>query len=288
MIASVPGSVVPPNATDPLVAEIIEDIRGNRLKLPILPRVAMKVRQVVDDQSADAVALAQIIVTDPALSARLLQVVNCPLYRGNAPIDDIQMAVTRLGNNKIRTLVTSLVVQQLFEVKDAASRRLLTRLWLHSIEVAAISHVLARRYTKLNTDEALLAGLIHDIGYLPIIGKLIDYPELASDTARFNALAARLHHAVGKLVLQAWQLPSPLIDVAAQHENFTERSGAVDYVDVVTVANLHSRVGSTHPLATVSWETVPAFAKLGLDPEHSLQALEEAQEEVAEVKRVFA
>jgi HD-like signal output (HDOD) protein len=149
--------------------ELLADLENGSLVLPTLPEVALRVRDVVDDPDATAAQLADIIITDAALSARLLKVANSPLYRGRVAIDNIQMAVSRLGLSLVRNLVTSLVMEQMFQ---ATSNRLDTRLrelWEHSTEVSAICQVIASKHRGLKVDEAMLAGLIHDIGKLPIL-----------------------------------------------------------------------------------------------------------------------
>ena len=78
--------------------QLQDAIRHNRITLPTLPEVALRVRDEVDKDSATAVKIAKTVATDAAVSARLLQVANSPLYRGRVSIDSIQMAVTRLGN----------------------------------------------------------------------------------------------------------------------------------------------------------------------------------------------
>ncbi len=272
---------------DRFVSEVIADLKAGKLKLPMLPRVAFKVRQTLSDEKSSSDDVARIIGTEPALSARLLQVVNSPLYRGSMVIENIPMAVTRLGRNCIRTIVISVMVKQLYEIKDAKLRRTLKRLWLHSTEVAAIARVLARNCTALDPDEAMLAGLVHDIGVLPVISKAEQHPELAHDRALLDVVSYRLHQAVGKLVLQSWKLPQTLVDVAAQHENWRYDSHQGNLVDVVIVANLLGRAGEAHPLADVKWSEVPAYRKIGLDAEESLSLLPEATEELSQVKSLF-
>lgn len=74
------------------------------------------------------------------------------------------------------------------------------------------------------------------------------------------------------------ELPQEIVNVAAEHEDITlKREGPVEYVDVVIVANLHSHIGTQHRLAKIDWDTIPAFERLGMTPEESMKAMEEAQ-----------
>ena len=273
---------------DKFVGELLDDIKQNRLKLPILPEVAFKVREAVNNPDAAANTIAKAVSSDASIAARLLQVANSPLYRGNSAISNVQNAITRLGAPLVRNLVTSLILKQLFQSKTPALKQRMQALWEHSTQVAAISHILARKLTRLKPDEAMLAGLIHDIGALPILVKAESAPELIANPAALEELIAKLHASVGRLILEAWKFPPELVTVAAEHENLRRVSDQLDYTDIVTVANLHSYLGSKHRHAGVRFTEVPAFTKLGLTPETSVATLEEAAAEMKEVKALLA
>lgn len=273
---------------DKFVGELLDDIKNNRLKLPILPEIAFKVRAAVNDTNAAATAVAKAVSSDATIAARLLQVVNSPLYRGANAINNLQSAIARLGPPLVRNLVTSLILKQLFQTKSAVLRQRMQVLWEHSTQVAAISHILARKFTRLQPDEAMLAGLIHDIGALPILQKAENHPELLADETQLNDIIDKLHPSIGRLILESWKFPPELVTAAAEHENLTRISDQVDYTDIVTVANLHSYLGSKHRLAKVKFTDVPAFTKLGLTPETSISAMEEATAEMKDVKSMLA
>lgn len=267
---------------------IVADIESGNLILPTLPEVALRVRDVVDDPEVTAKALADIIVTDTALSARLIKVANSALYRGRFPSDNIQMAVSRLGLKLVRNLVTSLVMEQMFQ---ATSNRLDTRLhdlWQHTTEVAAICQVLAAQQAGIKADEALLAGLVHDIGVLPILMKAEESPELITDSAMLDKVIHDLHPRIGAMILKKWDFPETLIAVAAEHEDFTRDSeNGPDLVDIVQVANLQSYYNTDLALPVEELNKIPAFKKLGIDTEISVVELDENSDEYAEALALF-
>jgi len=268
--------------------ELLADLEKGTLVLPTLPEVALRVRDVVDDPDATAAQLSDIIITDAALSARLLKVANSPLYRGRVAIENIQMAVSRLGLSLVRNLVTSLVMEQMFQ---ATSNRLDTRLrelWEHSTEVSAICQVLASKHRNLKVDEAMLAGLIHDIGKLPILMKAEDKPDLISNTAALDNVLESLHTRVGEAILKSWNFSDALIAVAAEHENLKRNSeNGPDLVDLVQVANLQSYFNTDKALSPDELAKVKAFEKLGVDTEISVSELDENSEEYAEAMALF-
>jgi putative nucleotidyltransferase with HDIG domain len=272
---------------DRFIGVVINDIKQNCLKLPSLPEVANKVRKAVEDENSTAAQVAKLISADAALSAKLLRVANSPLYRGAKTIENVQNAIARLGNNTVRNIVTSLVMQQLFQTQSALLRQRMKTLWLHSTEVSVLSQFFARKFSQLEVDQAMLAGLLHDIGTLSLLSRAEDFPEMLRNTRALDDAIDKLHHQVGKMILEAWKFPPEIVAVAYEHEELDRLSSEVDYVDVVSVANLHSYIGKPHRHAKVDWSAVPALAKLGLKPAESLLALEEAKAEIAEMKSLL-
>jgi HD-like signal output (HDOD) protein len=271
-----------------ILESLIEDLEANRLVLPTLPEVALKVRDAVDDVSANSSQIADIVATDAALSARLLQVANSPLYRPRFPIDNIHNAIARLGNTQVRNLVSSLVMQQMFQATSDVLDTRLRQLWEHASTVASIAYVLASQTDGLEKDQALLAGLIHDVGALPILVKSEDIPELLEDEEMLDTVLIKLHTMLGEKILQNWGFPDALAAVAAEHENLQRDPGTPpDYVDVVIVANLQSYIGTDHPHATVDWSTVPAFSRLGIETDVNIVDIEENQEAMEEIQAML-
>lgn len=257
------------------------ELAANRLVLPTLPDVALRVRDAVAKGDASAHELAEMITTDTALSARLIQVANSPLYRGASEIKNIQMAVTRLGNSTIRTLITSLVMQQMFSPKSKLLEHYFRSIWEKGVNVSAISRALATFVPHLNSDEAMLAGLIHQIGKLPILTLVEHIPEFRDSPSRLDKLLEKAHPHVGKMIMDNWNFPEELKPVASEYVDFQRDSGPrADYVDVVQVAFLQSIVGTDHPACRVDWATVPAFAKLGLQPDAEILEIEGVSDEI--------
>ena len=267
-----------------LLAELIDELENDKLVLPSLPEVALKVRDTLDDENANTKAVANVISTDAALSAKLIQVANSPLLRGNSHIDSVDMAVTRMGNTTVRNTVNSLIVQQIFQPTTDVTDKLFRTFWAHSTEVAAISQALAGM-AKLKPDQAMFAGLVHDIGALPIIKYAEDIPELLENPSVLEEIIRELHTTIGVALLSKWEFPQEIINVAAKHEDLSrDPGGPADLVDIVIAANLQSYFGKDHPHSKVSWSDVPAFARLGLDTEVSVIDMDETGEAIKEVQ----
>lgn len=272
-----------------VLAELLADLENNRLVLPTLPEVALRVRDALDNDDASVGQIAKVIATDAALTARLIQVANSPLLRGNREFDTLEAAVTRMGLTMTRNMVTSMVMEQMFQATADATDKRLRAVWEHSTEVAAISHAMASQFTRLRPEQAMLGGLVHDIGALPILSRAEEIPELLADEAALDEVIAAGHGPLGRAILQHWHFPPELVEVADQHENLSYDSApGPDYVDVVIVANLQSHIGTDHPLASADWSQIPAFAKLGLSHDVNVVDLDETGEEIAAVKGLLA
>ena len=268
--------------------EILADLENGSLVLPTLPEVALKVRDVVDDPDATSAKLAEIIVTDPALSTRLLKVANSALYRGRFAVDSVQMAVSRLGLTMVRNLVTSLVMEQMFQATSNRLEKRLHDLWEHSTEVAAISQVIASKQAGIKGDEAMLAGLIHDIGVLPILMKAEDSPTLLQDSTMLDSLIDSLHPLIGEAILRSWKFPESLIAVAAEHENYDrDVDGAPDLVDIIQVANIQSYTNTDKAFSEERLNSIKAFTKLGIETSINVSELDENSDEYAEALALF-
>ena len=255
--------------------ELIHAIENDELVLPTLPEVALKVREAAEDPDVGIPQISKVIGNDAALTARIIKVVNSPLLRSNKEITDLQMAVSRLGINYTCNLATGLAMEQMFQATSDVVDRKMREVWNKSTEIAGICHVLCRHYTRLMPDQATLAGLVHQIGVLPILTYAEEHNELLADSISLNHVIEQIHPIIGDKILRTWEFPEPIAIVPSQYLNFTRDSAKVDYVDIVQVATLESYLGSEHPYTQLDWSKVPAFAKLGLDPQVDMQADED-------------
>jgi HD-like signal output (HDOD) protein len=251
-------------SVDALLDRLRADLEAGTLLLPTLPEIAIRVQEVVADPDAEVADVAAVLRADASLSARLLALANSPFLRARDPIADIKAAVNRLGLDYIQYLVAGFATEQLFNSRHAGLNEFLKDLWTHSFKVASLSQVLAIQHTKLRGEQAFIAGLLHDVGALPIIRYAEDD---AVNTVSGDLLAwvDEQHPRVGGLLLEHWGFPPELVEVSRWHEDPTRDGGPrPDLVDVVQVANIQSRLGSDHPLTEVNISEVPAYRKLGL------------------------
>lgn len=258
-----------------LFLAVTEALHHNRLTLPTLPEMVMRIGQLAQDPSTTPKRLAVEIGRDPAMTVRMLRVANSSALRGEHRVDSLQQAVMRLGTGVVRSLVSGLALEQLFFSKSPAMRERLRRSWAHSLEVAALAQVLASRSEMLRPELGMLAGLVHEIGTLPIIRVAETLGDDLLDAAGKERAIHNLQRRVGPLILKAWNFPVELVDVPALWIDFSRtHDGPADYIDLVTVAALQSQQHREGNMASIDRTQVPAFAKLGISAEVDVFDLE--------------
>ncbi|MCD1630138.1 HDOD domain-containing protein [Marinobacter shengliensis] len=276
-----------------LLMEFYAELRSNQLKLPSVPDVAWKVRRVVDREDSTALDVAKAVSADPAMAAKLVRSCNSPLYRGFSDVRNVREAVVRLGMRTTRQLVTVFAMREVFKTRRASLQKEMEQLWRHSREVAALCWVLADHATRIDPEEALLAGLLHDIGIVPVLVQAEHHVNLFADEKNLQHAMSELRADVGCAVLDNWQFPKAFIESARHAEDWSYecRESAPQLVDIVIVAQLHSMIGSSQNAGLPAFDQVPAWRRLGeldLNASRSLQLLSEARERVDEVQKLLS
>ncbi len=160
-------------------------MQSDKLVLPTIPDVAFKIRRAINDEKANNSKIAKVVQQiDPSITARLIKIANSPLYRGRRKIESCPEALTRIGLKASQDIITAFALKSVFSAKSYTIRKKMQALWVHSSYVAAISAVLAHKTQGFDPDRTMLAGLVHDIGVVPILAyadKNIDIMENPKD-----------------------------------------------------------------------------------------------------------
>lgn len=274
-----------------LVKQVRDDIRqqlkADRLVLPTLPEIALNIRHVAEDPDATIDDIINCLTRDPAMCARLLRVANSPLVRSPVPITDLNTAISRLGIDYTATLVVSLSMQQLFQATNDQIDQRMHECWSESVSVGAACQVLARHFSSLPPDQAMLAGLIHQIGKLPLLAYAENNGKLLQDGVSLDYVMDKLHTSLGSYILKTWGLPQDLVNVPKEYLDLKRHPDTADLTDLVQVTVIQSHADSEHPLASVNRAEVGAFQRLGLNAEEAGTMDEAMCEEIEATKAVF-
>jgi len=267
------------------VANLGNELSRGELELPSFPDVAERTRRALDDPDCSSKTLSLVIGADAALAARVIRMANSAAYNPTgSSITDLRAAIGRLGQETIRTTAVAHAVRQLSGATELkALREPLSKLWKHSVQVAAISHVLAKRHSYLNADEALLAGLVHDIGKLYILKCAAARPKLFENPTVLDELVQEWHTGVGRAIVEAWGFSEAVTNATDEHEVYSHcPKDGPDLTCIVLVANLLAK-REMNELESVDFDQIPAFRRLGLGGEKSKEILSESAAEIRSI-----
>lgn len=206
-----------------------EFIRGAS-RLPVLPKVTLRLIDALDSQESSSKEIAGIIEAEPALAARLLKVANSSFYGQRGMISSIRNAVVVLGSKTIRSLALAVWTQSLRkQARSAAEAKLLTPVLSHGLATGVAARMLGERIDRDLGEDAFMSGLLHDIGRVALIAQLgADYLSGILDPAQkegapLHAKEAAVlgfdHRDLGAALLASWSLPPFLVSVVEHHHD---------------------------------------------------------------------
>lgn len=274
-----------------LIFSIFTDIKADSIEIPALPDVALKVRDAIRDPNSDFNDIATIIKMDVALTTYLLKVANSPLYRGVSHYNDIGQALNRLGMNTTRNLTLSFAMRAIFRFRNKDLEVVLGKLWRRNSYLAALSSILAEHIDGFDPERALLAGLMQDIGALPIVTKLLKYPDILNDNAKLTRVFDEFCIPVGILLMNHWHFEDDFLDVIKYRKKWHKQPGdAPCYADLVLIARYHSILGSKYRSRLPRLDQLAAFHSIAggkLTPQTSMAIIKDAREEIETILSIL-
>lgn len=271
-----------------LVEEIRQAFHHQEVDLPSMPEVALKISRAVQSQDADFRQIATTVQADPVIAARIVQVANSAMYAGVSQVESVQNAITRIGLQATRAIVMSVVLKNLYAPKSKLLHKRMNRYYRHSIRVGAISHALAARLPGFDPERAFLAGLMHDIGVLPLLILADRRNELNQDAELLEQVINELGNTVGAMLLEQWEFEPEFVTVAREAEDWTREVDAADYCDIVQVAQLHCVMLGGKQIDAPPLSELPAFRRLHLAEIDPIKLIEEARQEISEIVSLLA
>lgn len=218
------------------VQALARDLNRKDIKLPSFPDVVIRIRRALDDPDCSGEDLAGILSVEPVLASRILILANSSYHNpSGVRIESLNSAVGRVGFEKVRTASITHAVEQLYASDQLATLKVeLQQTWAAGLRIAALSEVLARQCTKLDSDAAFIAGLLHRIGSLYIFTKYEDFPELMRDRDMRERLIDEWEAPIGESIVANWGF-SPEVQETL-NPNDTERRVEPNLADVVVTA----------------------------------------------------
>ncbi len=160
-------------------------------KVPQMPEAALRIRRLLEDPRTSLEQLARVINSDPPLAAYLMQFADSPLLRGGRQGMSMRDLLARLGTRQLNDLVLGFTVRHLFASRETILQQAFALRWRRARERAAYCAALAQR-CSLALDDAMLAGLLQDIGSLPLLDELQHWPDFPREMAALDELCDQL------------------------------------------------------------------------------------------------
>jgi HD-like signal output (HDOD) protein len=272
-----------------LISEACRSVLADRARLPSMPDVAARIHGAMSSPNWSIRSVAAIIKSDAGTTTYVLKASNSALHASGTPIRDVERAIAWLGMDNTRNLVMAHSLRSMFITRSQVLGGLMRRTWGTSARLAASSSVLARHCPRFTPERALLAGLLQEIGVLPILNALKPYHSQLRDEGPILAAIDKHAPKVGMVLLKQWGFEPELIEVARSRCDWRRDSGpAADLADLVLVARLHDRIAQGKAERLPRLDEVPAFSKLPLGDlrdDSSLELLHGEKAAVAEVMR---
>jgi len=219
-------------------------VRGD-VPLASLPDVFQRFSEKLEDPGAKASDFADILQTDPALTMRVLRIVNSAYYSFSSEITNIAHAITIIGLGDLRELILAVSVAEFFKGLPNELVSMET-FWRHSVMTAILAAELQKSPPVQTSESMFTAGLLHDVGSLVIYNKI---PEMAKSVIELQErenkpvqeLELRVigfdHAAVGTELMQFWRLPEFLVQTVANHHKSEADGDFVFESQLLSMAN---------------------------------------------------
>jgi putative nucleotidyltransferase with HDIG domain len=226
---AVGAASAPVGSVDDIVSKAVREISH----IATLPEITVKIIELVEDPTSTAQDLHKVIANDPALCSRVLKVVNSSFYGLPGQIGSINRAIVMLGLNAVKNIAISASLAKLFRGGQLCPNFAAKDLWTHSVAVGTAAKMIADELGMGISDEAFLAGLMHDIGVMVELqsdrNKLIDAitkAKLSADGVPANSLLdiekavyGADHQQFGSGLCEKWKFPKAFATVCGHHHN---------------------------------------------------------------------
>jgi len=232
------------------------------------PDVCIEIFDILESHRASATTIAEIITTDPNLTARLLRIVNSPFYKVQGKIDTISRAITMIGVTELYNLVIAISAVKSFSNIPSVVVDI-DNFWRHSLLTGILTRTLARRCNVLHPERLFVAGLLHDIGSLVIYSqapedaKVLVLSAMGDEDILYKSELKTFgfsHASVGHRLLDGWNLPSTMTEAIRCHHIPDEADGAAMETALVHIAEAYA-----NQLSFGSFSSMPA-SEAYIDP----------------------
>jgi len=273
-----------------LVDSLALELASEKIDLPSFPDVAMRVRKALTGEEVGIEDAVKIVSAEPALAARLMQLSNsATLNPGGKRLTNLRTAMARIGLNMACSVTIAFAMSQLRRAESYKGiETRLGKLWHEAAHHAAVSRVIAKRFTSLNPDTALLAGLLQCVGKLYLLTRAAKYPALLADDDTLERIMGEYHLRVAQSILRNWDMDNEIVAAIGDCGNLSrEHAGTIDLTDVLVASAALIALGPNAKPEDIAFPGMPAAKRLGLDAAACSAALAESQDEIQALRQAL-
>ena len=273
-----------------ILQDIARDLSGDVVSFPTFLDITFQVRTALKNPNLTIEQLGRLVSAEPLMSSKIIRLANSVAMNSSGrTIVDVSSAIARVGMDAVRTVSFAVAMEQLLNSKKMAPFEALSRrLWEHTVHVAALARVLARRVSRVNQDEAMFVGLVHDIGVFYLLSRAANFPELVADPSALQQLLVQWHDGIGHALLAAMGLPEEVLLVVQEHEQERTIETLKTLSDVLFVANRLANLQHGWRDPGLCELPDPAILSQLFDADALSTLLAESAEDVASLKSALA
>ena len=269
------------------VRELAASLSAGPIELPSFPDVALRVQDVLADETASTEMVVRIVGAEPMLAARIVSLANSAAMNPSSNVvADLRTAVARLGFDSLRAAAVSFAMAQLRLRHEYASiEPQLTQLWLDSVTFAATACVVARRSGRMGADTALFAGLVAGVGRIYILTRASNHPRLFDDPGTYQGIVNEWHTNIAKALLESWQVADEVIEAVQVYGNRNQETRpGPPLPDVLACAALLNQYFGAPEMLNELLPQAHAAHRLGLSHSACIAVLSESAAELSALR----
>ena len=223
---------------------LLSRLEAGNLVLPVMPKIAQDLQQILDDPKTDINKLIKLVDRDPIMIAHVLKVANSALHRRSGKIESFTKAVAHLGFRNLKNVLMTAISRQIFVSHDPRINSTLQALIEHCQAVALLSRNVAGISGCRDSEPAYIAGILHDVGKLVVAAYLLEFERSlptreAMDWIEHDdwlSIMYDLHRPVGSAVVEAWGLPMVCSKIMIDAEDY-DASDRISPINSVLFSN---------------------------------------------------
>lgn len=240
------------------------ELENGDIMLPSLPDVVLKIRKMLESDTADFDQVSQAVSVDAVLVSKLFVYANSAYYnRANLKIETLDATIGRLGFEVVRNTAMSLAMKQLYAAeKHSHAAKYLRTIWARGMKLSCMAFAVGKSYPSINEETAFLCGLLNEVGNLYIVTKAEEFPDILGDADQLQAMFEQWNAQISKSIIESWGFTDEMAE-SADPEHYLEDDPSAEprLVDVVYVSKIlvdHADVEG------MDLSEVSSFAKLGI------------------------